>query len=90
MKHFTWTVFLILAGCMSFPSKIIEIGPNTYTLNVTGTGFKTQGATSMEATSQASDFCTKKGRHLLLKDTQESGVYGWSPRRSTLTFQCTE
>ena len=38
--------------------------------------------------SEASAYCDKVNKRLLLKKQTENGVYGWSPRQATLTFQC--
>jgi hypothetical protein len=32
--------------------------------------------------------CENMHKKLLLKDSAEKGVYGWSPRQATLTFKC--
>jgi hypothetical protein len=78
-----------LAACVTVPSKIVSIGPDTYSLNMTGVGFATQGNTNIKALSEASAFCDSQGhRKLLVKTSAENGVYGWSPRQSMLTFQC--
>jgi hypothetical protein len=77
-----------LAGCVTIPSKIVSIGPDTYSLNMTGVGFATQGNTNVKALSEASDYCESQHKKLLLKDKTENGVYGWSPRQATLTFRC--
>lgn len=81
---------LALCACVTTPSKVIEIGPDTYSLNVTGIGFETQGGTNIKALSTASDFCASLHRHLLVQQNAENGVYGFSPRQSTLTFRCTD
>jgi hypothetical protein len=78
-----------LGACVTVPSKIVSIGPDTYSLNMTGVGFATQGNTNIKALSQASEFCEAQGhKKLLVKTSAENGVYGWSPRQSMLTFQC--
>jgi hypothetical protein len=77
-----------LAACVTVPSKIVSIGPDTYSLNMTGVGFATQGNTNVKALSQASDYCESQHKKMLLKDKTENGVYGWSPRQATLTFRC--
>jgi hypothetical protein len=77
-----------LTGCVTIPSNIVSVGPDTYSLNMTGVGFATQGNTNVKALSAASEYCDKLHKHLLLKQSTENGVYGWSPRQSTLTFKC--
>ncbi len=77
-----------LAACVTIPSKIVSVGPNTYSLNMTGVGFATQGNTNVKALSEASAYCDALHQHLLVKQSTENGVYGWSPRQANLTFQC--
>lgn len=78
----------LAASCVTVPSKIVPVGPDTYTLNMTGVGFATQGNTNIKALSEAGEYCEGLHRKILVKNNAESGVYGWSPRQSTLTFQC--
>jgi hypothetical protein len=79
---------LFLSGCVTIPSNIVSVGPDTYTLSMTGVGLATQGNTNMKAMAGASAYCEKLNKHLLIKQNTENGVYGWSPRQATLTFQC--
>jgi hypothetical protein len=88
MKRIVFLSPLLIAGCVTVPSNIVSIGPSTYTLNMTGVGFATQGNTNIKAMSQASAYCENMHKKLLLKDSAEKGVYGWSPRQATLTFKC--
>jgi hypothetical protein len=84
----TATVTVTMPGCVTVPSKIIEVGPDTYSLNMTGVGFATQGNTNIKALSFASAHCESLHKKLLVKQSTENGVYGWSPRQNQLTFQC--
>jgi hypothetical protein len=87
----TWMLIAIastVTACVTIPSQVIEIGPSTYSLNMTGVGFATQGNTNIKALSEASAYCENLHRHLLVKQSTENGVYGWSPRQATVTFQC--
>jgi hypothetical protein len=79
---------VFINGCVTIPSNIVAVGPDTYSLNMTGVGFATQGNTNIKALSQASAYCEGMHKHMLLKNQTENGVYGWSPRQATLTFQC--
>jgi hypothetical protein len=88
MKIVVGGLVLLLAACVTVPSKVVSVGPDTYSLNMTGVGFATQGNTNIKALSEASAYCESQHKKLLVKNTAESGVYGWSPRQSTLTFQC--
>ena len=79
---------LFLGGCITTPSNVISVGKDTYQLSATGVGFSTQSAANMTALEAASTFCTNLGKKMLLKQAAENGVYGFSPRRSDLTFMC--
>ena len=79
---------LSLAGCITTPSNVVSIGKDTYQLSATGIGFSTQSAANMAALEAASKHCANLGRKMLLKQAAENGVYGFSPRRSDITFLC--
>jgi hypothetical protein len=79
---------IIVAGCVTVPSNVVPVGKDTYQLSMTGVGFATQANTNVKALKTASDYCDKLGKHLVTQRNSESGVYGWSPRQSNLTFLC--
>jgi hypothetical protein len=79
---------VIVAGCVTVPSNIVPVGKDTYQLSMTGVDFATQANTNVQALKTASDYCDKLGKHLVMQRNAESGVYGWSPRQSNLTFLC--
>jgi hypothetical protein len=79
---------VIVAGCVTVTSNIVPIGKDTYQLSMTGVGFATQANTNVKALRTASEYCDKLGKHLVMQRNSESGVYGWSPRHSNLTFLC--
>jgi hypothetical protein len=79
---------LSLGGCITTPSNIVSVGKDTYQLSATGVGFSTQSAANMAALEAASNYCANLGRKMLLKQAAENGVYGFSPRRSDITFMC--
>jgi hypothetical protein len=79
---------VIVAGCVTVTSNIVPIGKDTYQLSMTGVGFATQANTNVKALRTASEYCDKLGKHLVMQRNSESGVYGWSPRQSNLTFLC--
>lgn len=85
-----WPVVTVVisAGCVTVPSNIVPVGKDTYQLSMTGVGFATQANTNVKALKTASDYCDKLGKHLVTQRNAESGVYGWSPRQSNLTFLC--
>jgi hypothetical protein len=79
---------LLLGGCITTPSNVVSIGKDTYQISATGVGFSTQSAANMAALETASAYCANLGRKLQLKQAAESGVYGFSPRRSDVVFMC--
>ena len=79
---------LCLGGCITTPSNVVSVGKDTYQLSATGVGFSTQSAANMAALETASGYCANLGRKMLLKQAAENGVYGFSPRRSDITFMC--
>jgi hypothetical protein len=76
------------AACVTVGSNVVPIGKDTYQLSMTGVGFATQANTNTKALQAANKYCEKLGKHLLFQRNAESGVYGWSPRQSNLTFLC--
>lgn len=79
---------LVCAGCFTTGSDVVPVGKDTYQLSMTGTGFTTQANTNIEALKAANAYCDKIGKHMVPKNSNESGVYGWSPRQDNLVFMC--
>lgn len=88
MRLLSIVAVAIVAGCVTVPSNIVPVGKDTYRLSMTGVGFATQANTNVKALRTASEYCDKLGKHLVMQRNSESGVYGWSPRQSNLTFLC--
>jgi hypothetical protein len=82
------TVVALVTGCVTVPSNVVPIGKDTYQLSMTGVGFATQANTNVKALQEANAYCSKLGKHMVFQHNGESGVYGWSPRQSNLTFLC--
>ena len=87
-RLFAFVGSLLLGGCVTTPSNVISVGKDTYQLSATGIGFSTQSAANIAALEAASGYCANLGKKLLLKQSAENGVYGFSPRRSDITFMC--
>ena len=87
-RIFCFGLLTTLTGCITMGSEPVSVGPDTYQLSMTGSGFATQGNTSMKALKAANVFCARSGLHLLPRHQDESGVYGFSPRQNTLVFMC--
>jgi hypothetical protein len=79
---------LALVGCVTVGSDAVPVGKDTYQMSMTGVGFATQANTNIKALKAANDFCNKMNKHMVPKNSAESGVYGWSPRQDNLVFMC--
>ena len=79
---------LVLTACATIGSDVVPVGKDTYQLEMTGVGFATQANTNVKALKAANEYCTKLGKHMVPKNSTESGVYGWSPRQDNLVFMC--
>jgi len=82
------TAAALLAGCVTVPSNVVPIGKDAYQLSMTGVGFATQANTNVKALKEANAYCDKLGKHMVFQHNAEAGLYGWSPRQSSLTFLC--
>src|ERR1700732_491684 len=78
----------VLAGCVTVPSTVVPVGKDTYQMSMTGVGFATQANTNIKALKAANEYCAKMNKHMVQKNSAESGVYGWSPRQDSLVFMC--
>lgn len=77
----------LLAGCGATP--IREISPSTYSSQAQyGSLNGSWDRAQQEATANAKAFCTAKGQTFIFISEQRTGVYGWSPQSSTITFTC--
>jgi hypothetical protein len=83
-----WSVVavVIVSGCVTVPSNVVPVGKDTYQLSMTGVGYAE--ANTKKALRTASEYCDNLGKHLSLQRNAESGVYGFGPRQSNLTFLC--
>lgn len=91
MSHSQWrllsiVVLAIVAGCVTAPSNIVSVGKDTYRLSMTGGGYAQANTKKLLRT--ASEYCDNFGKHLVMQRNSESGVYGFGPRQSNLTFLC--
>jgi hypothetical protein len=88
MKYLHWLLIGALAGCATISSDVVPIGKDTYQLSMTGVGFATQANTNIKALKAANAYCDKLGKHMVSQHSEESGVYGFSPRQDQLVFKC--
>lgn len=77
-----------LVACVTVGSQVVPVGKDTYQISMTGVGFATQANTNIKALKAANDYCSQLKRHMVPKNSSESGVYGWSPRQDNLVFMC--
>ena len=77
---------LMISGCSS--SKVIETGPQTYTVSTSGAGFSTAGVRQV-VYEKANEFCTPKGLVMFQVSYQEEvGRLFLNPPSALLVFRC--
>jgi hypothetical protein len=67
-----------IGGCATIGSDVVPVGKDTYQLSMTGVGSATQANTDIKALKAANEYCAKLNKHMVPKNSAESGVYGWS------------
>jgi hypothetical protein len=80
--------FAALAGCAAVSPSVVPAGNDAYRLSVSGARYESQAATNSKALNMASDYCAKLGKHLMFRQSTESGDHGWDPKQEDLTFVC--
>jgi hypothetical protein len=75
-------------GCAMAPQQVVPVGQNAYRVSVSSPRFASQSGANYKAFDAASTFCDKMGEQALFRQSQESGVHSWSPKREDLTFVC--
>jgi putative hemolysin len=80
--------FAALAGCASVAPKVVPAGDDAYRLSLSGARYESQAATNSKALNIASDYCAKMGKHLMFRQSTESGDHSWDPKQEDLTFVC--
>jgi hypothetical protein len=79
-----------LAGCASAPPSVVPAGNDAYQLRVSGARYESQADTNIKALVIASDYCAKLDKHLLFRQSTESGEHSWAPKQEDLTFVCSD
>jgi putative hemolysin len=79
-----------LAGCASAPPNVVAAGNDAYQLRVSGARYESQADTNIKALAIASDYCAKRDKHLLFRQSTESGEHSWAPKQEDLTFVCSD
>jgi putative hemolysin len=83
-----FVVFVGLAGCAAAPSKVLPAGNDAYQVSVSGARFESQADTNLKALNAAHDYCDKQGKHLMFRQSTETGDHSWDPKQEELTFVC--
>jgi hypothetical protein len=79
-----------LAGCASAPPSVVPAGNDAYQLRVSGARYESQADTNIKALAIASDYCAKQDKHLLFRQSTESGEHSWAAKQEDLTFVCSD
>ena len=90
-NHRPWSLLAIAAaaGCATAPHTVVPLGQDAFRVSVSAPSFATQADANYKAFDAASTFCGQTGGQALFRESQESGVHRWSPKREDLTFVCT-
>jgi hypothetical protein len=79
--------FAALAGCAAAPPSVVPAG-DAYQLSVSGARWESQADTNLKALTAANDYCARQGKHLMFRESTESGDHSWEPKQEDLTFVC--
>ena len=85
------TLLFVLSACGSDSSEFIQSSPTTYSVSaeygsLTGSWDRARN----DAAARATQFCEAKGEQVTLLNEQRSGVLGFTPQQSTITFACAQ
>jgi hypothetical protein len=76
------------AGCASAPQRVAPVGQDAFRVSVTAPSFARQVDANSKAIDAANAFCGQMSEQVLFRESQESGVHSWSPKREDLIFVC--
>jgi len=76
-----------LAGCAAAPPNVVPAG-DAYQLSVSGARWESQTDTNLKALKAAADYCDKQSKHLMFRESTETGDHSWLPKQEDLTFVC--
>jgi hypothetical protein len=77
-----------MAGCASAPTGVLPAGQDAYHVSVFGARYETQTDTNLKALGMANLYCDQMGKHVMFRQSTESGAHAWSPKQEDLTFVC--
>ena len=88
--HRLWSLLTIAAaaGCATAPHQVVPLGQDAFRVSVSAPSFARQTDANYKAFDAASRYCEQMGGQALFRESQESGVHSWSPKREDLTFVC--
>jgi len=89
-RYRLWMLLSLTAagGCATAPQQVVPVGQNAFRVSVSAPRFARQSDTNYKAFDAATAYCDKMGEQVLFRQSQESGVHSWSPKREDLTFVC--
>jgi hypothetical protein len=89
-NHRLWSLLTIVAaaGCAVAPQKVVPLGQDAFRVSVAAPIFARQADANYKALDAANAFCDQRGEQVLFRESQESGLHSWSPKREELTFLC--
>jgi hypothetical protein len=79
--------FVLLSACVT-TSKIVPAGKDTYMISAANDTCGNCTPPEIRATEQASEYCTKMGKTMVMKDSQEHTFDIGFGHRITMTFSC--
>jgi hypothetical protein len=77
-----------LVGCVTAPSSIVPAGQDAYHVSVIGARYETQSDTNFRALKVASEYCDQLAKHVMFRQSTETGEHAWWPKQEDLTFVC--
>ena len=87
-KVITALCSMYLIGCAS-TTDVVQYGKDSYMLSSGDVwGGYSQGSLQVKAAQRASDFCAKKDKLFIVRNTAGQGTQGWTGTSSTLIFSC--
>lgn len=83
-------ITVALSGCAT-TSEIVPYGKDSYLLAAEDAwGGHSQGALQVKAAKAAAEFCGRQNKVFVVRNTNASGVAGWTSTSSTLIFSCVD
>jgi hypothetical protein len=82
------TALAVASGCHG-TSEVTATGPSTFVVSAQyGAASGSWGRASQDAAAKAKEYCAARKQTFAFISEQRSGVFGFSPQRSTIAFSC--